>query len=179
MKPLGLQVHLSFSWEKKFPPIFIRTGGRSKKDRVKVNAQYYRAKVLVPLIADAKKFYGKRQWTFQQDGAPSHSAEENQDWLVAQGVAFIELRNRKKNSKYGRTNLRWMAVSPDCAPNDYAINGILQERIGRVASKSLDELEGRIRAAWSRISMKTIRKTIMAFPKRLRKCIKANGERFE
>ena len=56
------------------------------------------------------------RWTLQQDGAPSHTANDMINYLKRENVSFIELQ-------------MWLPNSPDLNPVDYAVWGALQQQI--------------------------------------------------
>ena len=57
---------------------------------VKVNATYYRENVLEAALESwARKNFGRRPWSFQQDAAPSHKARVNREWLKNHVPHFI------------------------------------------------------------------------------------------
>ena len=57
-----------------------------------------------------------RQWTLQQDGASSHTANNTISYLKRENVSFIELQ-------------MWPPNSPDLNHVDYAVWGALQQQI--------------------------------------------------
>jgi len=56
------------------------------------------------------------KWTLQQDGAPSHTANNTISYLKRENVSFIEPKI-------------WPANSPDLNPVDYAVWGALQQQV--------------------------------------------------
>ena len=83
---------------------------------VKVNADYYIGHVLKPFIEkDVPRLFPgcAREMVFHQDSASSHTARKTLDFLQKRRVQNI-------------TPSEWMPKSPDCAPMDYGIWGILK-----------------------------------------------------
>uniref|UniRef100_A0A915E498 Transposase n=1 Tax=Ditylenchus dipsaci TaxID=166011 RepID=A0A915E498_9BILA len=55
------------------------------------NQAYYRQRILRHAVKPwAEEFFGEEQWTFQQDGAPMHTATLTQDWLRRNFPNFID-----------------------------------------------------------------------------------------
>jgi hypothetical protein len=133
-------------------------------------------KILKPVIKAAKEHYGKEKWIFQHDGAPSHRAEDTQDWLAAKKVDFIHIKSRKKKGKYRD---EWPPNSPDLNPVDFCVNAWLSREVGKRPHKTVASLQRAISRAWDRMPMKTLRRAMDAIPKRLQQCVKAKGARFE
>src|SRR5271156_3164579 len=94
--------------------------------------------ILKPMIAEAKKHFGRKKFTWQHDGASSHSAEETQDWLTNNVPDFIQLKNRKRSSKYDD---QWPPKSPGLNPLDYCVNAELKRRAKQSAHKDLESLK--------------------------------------
>jgi len=67
-------------------------------------------------------------FTFQQDTAPAHQARETVALLLAETPDFISPQD-------------WPPNSPDLNPVDYAIWGILQERIYRCQIHDVNHLK--------------------------------------
>jgi len=73
--PAMLMVWAAITADGRSPLAFIDRG-------VKINAEYYRENILEGALKSwARKHFGRRPWTFQQDSAPSHSARATQEWL--------------------------------------------------------------------------------------------------
>lgn len=111
MKPKGLMVWCGVAYDAKAPLIFVRAG-------IKINTDVYRTEILEPVATWAAQHYGVDEegklwsdffahflfsgywndWTFQQDGAPSHTSTRDdpdkfeiptQMWLAENFPDFI------------------------------------------------------------------------------------------
>lgn len=142
------------------PIVFIEPG-------VKVNAKYYREKVLKAALKPwARKQFGLRPWTYQQDSAPSHKAKVNQEWLKNNVPIFI-------------SHTEWLSNSPDANPMDYCLWSILESRVRTKKYHSVDALKQAIVREWAKIPAEHIRAACNAFPDRLKAIIKAKGGHIE
>ena len=113
---------------------------------VKVNGQYYRDILLTrDLLPDIRQY--SDYFTFQQDGAPAHSARETVELLKVETPDFIP------------PNL-WPPNSPDLNPVDYKIRGILQERVYKTSSKDVDELRDQIAEKWDKLNQRIMIKQL-------------------
>jgi len=84
-----------------------------------VDSNYYCTRVLgQDLLPDIMAKCGLYKWTLQQDGAPSHTAQNTITYLRGENVTFTEPD-------------MWPPNSPDLNPVDYAIWGSLQERVNK------------------------------------------------
>ena len=73
----------------------------------------------------------------------------------------------------------WPSNSPDLNPVDYAIWGIVQERVynkGKIAN--IEELRQRIVYDWERLDQRIIDGAVKEWRKRLRACAAAEGGQF-
>ena len=61
--------------------IFVKKG-------TKLNANSYIEDILTPVHVEMKKHFKDDPFTFQQDGAPSHTANKTQDWCESHFPAF-------------------------------------------------------------------------------------------
>ena len=110
---------------------------------VKVNGKYYREVLLTrDLLPDIRPY--SEYFVFQQDGAPAHRARETVELLKEVTPDFIPPS-------------LWPSSSPDLNPVDYAIWGIMQERVynkGKIAN--VEELRQRIVDEWERLYQRII-----------------------
>jgi hypothetical protein len=85
----------------RLPLVFINRG-------VKINAEYYKKEVLQRiLLPEPQKLYGDEYYCFQQDGAPSHTANIVQRWCEDNLTDFIPKDE-------------WPPSSPDLNPLDFS-----------------------------------------------------------
>ena len=80
-KPASAMVWATISenWRSTF--IFVKEG-------TKLNANLYIEDILTPAHVEMKKHFKDDPFTFQQDGAPSHTANNTQDWCESHFPAF-------------------------------------------------------------------------------------------
>ena len=111
---------------------------------------------------------------YSQDPAPSHKAIETQDLIRNNVPEFIQVDISPQ-----RNNGEWPATSPDLNPLDYSIWNKLKRRACVKKHQSVESLKRALVKAWNEIPQEMIDRAIDDFPKRLRKCIQANGGYFE
>lgn len=174
MKPKGVMVWAGVGYNAKAPLVFVKAG-------IKIDTDVYRRDILKPVERWAVDHYGIdeegywHEWTFQQDGAPSHtSINENSDkfrvptqtWLEEHFPDFI-----KKDE--------WPPSSPDLNPLDYSIWPILASEVNAQAHSSVESLKEAITKAFDNLSQDTINNAIDTWMKRLDSVIEARGGHFE
>jgi hypothetical protein len=109
-------------------------------------------------IEDLDEKHGFLNWTFQQDGAPCHTATETMDWLE-ESVDVLS---------------GWPANSPDLNPIEL-LWAILKAAVSRLRPQTIDGLKEVLQASWDRISQTTIDKLCSPFEARLTQCLEADG----
>ena len=86
----------------KLPLVFI-------EKNVKINAAYYKTKVLEKVVAPAlRDLYEKDHYVFQQDGAPAHTANIVQVWCRENLTDFLD-------------KTLWLPSSPDLNPLNFYV----------------------------------------------------------
>ena len=107
-------------------------------------------------------------WTWQQDGATAHTANDTQQWLENECSDWI-----KKDE--------WPPKSPDLNPLDYGIWGILTEKVSTMRNnlQTVDDLKLLLTNVWDDILQEDVRKTCQTWGKRLQAVTTANGGHFE
>lgn len=158
--PSQVMVWAAVTADGRSPVVFIEPG-------VKVNATYYRENILEGALEPwARKHFGRKEWTFQQDSAPSHKARINQEWLKNHVPRFI-------------SSTQWLSNSPDANPMDFSIWSILESKVRTKKYTSMDALKKAIVREWAKIPQAHIRAACNSFFDRLRAIVKANGGHIE
>lgn len=158
--PSQVMVWAAVTADGRSPLVFIEPG-------VKVNAIYYREKVLEAALEPwARKHFGRRPWTFQQDSAPSHKARVNQEWLKNHVPHFI-------------SSSQWLSNSPDANPMDFSIWAILESKVRTKKYASMDALKKALEREWAKIPQDHIRAACNSFFDRLKAIVKAKGDHIE
>ena len=142
-------------WKGVSQPFFV--GG----NRIKVNRASYLKHLRDDLIPAVEAMYLNKDFTFVQDSAPSHRANQVQNFL-----------KQKLKSRFVK-NTDWPPKSPDCNPLDYYFWDHVQEKVydGRYCYPfaTIDELKRRIRDVWDECAtdLPQIRKAMKQFLPRL------------
>jgi transposase len=132
---------------------------------MKINGAYYRDVLLKQnLLPDIRAL--SELFIFQQDGAPAHRARETVQFLERETPAFIP-------------PTLWPPNSPDLNPVDYAVWGVMVQKVYRSKIRDVTELKQRILDAWNELHQTTIDGAIAEWRKRLRACVSAKGGNFE
>ena len=108
-----------------------------------------------------------QKYYFLQDGAPSHTSNQVQEWLSTKfGTKFIN-----KN--------QWPAHSPDLNPCDFFLWGYLKSRVYNPMPKDLADLKSNLDREVKKLNKKILKSAFLNFKKRLSLVISANGGHFE
>ena len=117
----------------------------------KVNSKFYINKVLKPFLdKDVPKLFpeGQNAMIFHQDSASSHTSKDTLDFLRKRKVKFI-------------TPEEWMPKSPDAAPMDFGIWGVLKRRLQKRQINTLIGLKKKaVKDEWRKLEQTTIDKTL-------------------
>uniref|UniRef100_A0A914CV20 Transposase n=1 Tax=Acrobeloides nanus TaxID=290746 RepID=A0A914CV20_9BILA len=73
----------------------------------------------------------------------------------------------------------WPPYSPDLNLHDYSVWSILEEKAGSKPHPNVESLKRALLKAWDEINVETLAKIVDNFPKRLEKCVAANGGHFK
>lgn len=158
--PPSVMVWAAVTADGRSPLVFLNRG-------VKVNANIYREYVLEGALKPwATKHFGEREWTFQQDSAPSHKARANQEWMQENVPHFISAE-------------QWPPRSPDANPLDFSVWGILQARVGTKKYQSVDVLKKALLREWKKIPQDHISAACDSFVSRLKAIVRAKGGHIE
>ena len=158
-KPASVMVWSAVSKTWKSPLILVQEG-------VKVTAARYISEILKPMEKAANAHFGERKWTFQQDGAPAHTANITQEWCKAHLPGFWPKE-------------MWPPSSPDLNPMDYSIWSILEANACATRHSSVDGLKASLKRAWAALSQKTVRAAVGGLYRRLEDVVAAEGGHIE
>ena len=130
--------------------------------RDKINTEFYIKEILSPALIERKKHFKNEVFTFQQDGAPSHTSKKTQSWCRENFSSFWDKE-------------MWPTSSPDLNPVDFNICSMLEKDLCRSEKRSVEHLKKSLKKAWADIPQKKIRAAAEAFRLRLEKVIDVNG----
>ena len=140
---------------KKCPPIFIKQG-------VKINAQVYQRLLRYNVLPWLKATYPAGNYVFQQDSAPAHKAKTTQEWM------------KRNLANYWPWTL-WPPSSPCLNPLDYAVWGVLEDKVGATSHPSVDALKNKVKEEWAALTPAYIKKCCQSFRHRVEATIEAEG----
>uniref|UniRef100_A0A914E7Q7 Transposase n=1 Tax=Acrobeloides nanus TaxID=290746 RepID=A0A914E7Q7_9BILA len=122
----------------------------------------------------ARRTYRGQHWVWQEDGAPSHKAIATRDLVknIFPEVIDVDISPQRDNGE-------WPPNSPDLNVMDYSIWSILEAEACAKPYQSIETLKKSLMAAWKKIPQDMIDRAVDDFPKRLKKCIDAEGGHFE
>ena len=148
---------ISKTW--KSPLIFVEQG-------VKINSDRYINDILVPAHEEMKKHFKDQFFTFQQDGAPSHTSRKTQDWC------------QRHFSRFWSKEM-WPPSSPDLNPLDFSVWSLLEVKVCSVAQPSIDALKQSLQREWAKISQEELRASAENFRQRIERVIQVKGHHIE
>ena len=159
-KPANVMVFACITSDGKSPLVFVDSG-------VKINQHNYLNDVLIKVVEPwLKSHFGTDPYVFQQNGAPSHTARTVQEWCENNLCDFTR-------------SDEWPPNSPDLNPMDYSVWSVSESKACTSPHSSVNSLKAALVKAWDEIDEEYLRRTVDAFPRRLRQCIGARGGRIE
>ena len=108
-----------------------------------------------------KKHFRDEVFTFQQDGAFSHTANKIQTWC------------EHYFPRFWRKEL-WPPSSPELNPLDFCVRSILEKEACATAHTNTEALKKSLRQEWAKIPQQTFRAAVKSFT-RLERIIEAKG----
>jgi hypothetical protein len=178
----GKEVVVPASWKKKskksWPKkVMVAMGicweGTSRAyivpQKSKVNSAFFIKHVLRPMVEfDIPKLYGDRapEVILHMDSAPAHTSAETVQWLRDHNVKFIPKED-------------WMANSPDMAPLDYGVNGILKKKLSSRRVTTVAGMERTIKEEWKKFDLRTVRNILSSWKQRVEVMIEHHGFHIE
>ena len=163
------------SWHGKTDPYFIEgdAAGQesvapSRRKKKTVNQVLYREDMCPQMFEDIDQVMQGEPWTWQQDGAKSHTANDTVAWLRVNTPDFI-------------TPQQWPSKSSDLNVMDYCIWSVLLQEVQRQRRGITDteSLKHVLMDAWNNMSLDVIRRATQNWMDRLRRCSAVNGQHFE
>ena len=158
-----VMVSAALTWFGVTKPFFVNRRG------LKVDGPNYVKHLDKELFPAIKKIYPRDDWTFVQDGAPSHQSNICQSFLDEK----LHRRHVKKED--------WPPKSPDSNPLDYYFWDRVKTKVyaGRMNKpfKSEEEMIRRIKSVWKECAedVAEIRKAMKQFVPRLKTVKEKNG----
>lgn len=107
-----------------------------------------------------------RHFVFQQDGAPAHTANTTQDWLLTHLPEFWPKEI-------------WPPNSPDCNPLDYYVWGVCERDVNKHPHNNVDSLKAKITEVMQGMGRQEIVKACKRFRARVEAVIDNDGDFFE
>ena len=140
---------------------------RFAPEGTKINSATYKEIVDNTYLPDCHEYYGvPPDCIFQQDGAPSHTANVAQKHCNANFPKFWSKE-------------QWPANSPDLNPLDFFAWGHLQRQVDKKKPKCLATLKVAIRQSVNELPLDMIQRSVLGFARRVKLCIRAGGGTFK
>lgn len=112
------------------------------------------------IFQSLNKFYGEKNFIFEQDGAPAHRSKKTLDFIQKQQINIIE---------------NWPANSPDLSCIEQ-VWSILEVKIRKYSITSLNQLYECLQKEWYSIPQKKLDSLISKTKDRFKLCIEENGK---
>ncbi|GAV06718.1 hypothetical protein RvY_16659 [Ramazzottius varieornatus] len=138
-------------------------------ESAKATAKYFVDKILSRMVKeDLPHLYGRaaKEVTVHFDSAKSHAAKYTQNWMKVNHPRFVPYYH-------------WMAKSPDVAPLDYAINGILKKYLADRKATTIPGLSKVIQDVRTNFDLRIIRKSLSSWQGRVQKMLDRKGDHVE
>ena len=120
----------------KSPMVFVEAN-------TKINSDIYIEILKDKIYPWVLSIYGKELFVFQQDRAPSHTAQKTQEWLT---INFSGFWNKSI----------WPPCSPDLNLMDYSIWSVLESKACAKPHQNVVQLKQSLKKAWASIPLETI-----------------------
>ena len=158
--PKSVMVWGGISWNGVTKLRFILPGA-------KIDSVYYIEKILKPFIReDLPRLYPDGKGILHQDSAPAHTAKNTLKFLDEQKINYIPPE-------------MWTPNSPDNAPMDFSIWGIMVKELKKRKVTSVRGLKRTLTVIWSNLSLEMIRKVLNRWPKHCDLIHKYRGNNIE
>jgi len=141
------------------PPFFFQKGER-------VNAACYINVLRTVVEPWMRQVAAGRHFVFQQDGAPAHTANTTQDWLLTHLPEFWPKEI-------------WPPNSPDLNPLDYYVWGVCERDVNKHPHNNVDSVKAKITEVMQGMGRQEIVKACKRFRARIEAVIDNDGDFFE
>uniref|UniRef100_A0A914CEU3 Transposase n=1 Tax=Acrobeloides nanus TaxID=290746 RepID=A0A914CEU3_9BILA len=166
-KPTQVMVWAGVGHRVKTPLFFVEMG-------IKVNGDVYRDFLRTKVLPWARRTYRGQHWVWQEDGAPQGHRHSG---LGQEHLPGGHRRRHQPPKRQRRVATEF--TTPDLNVMDYSIWSILEAEACAKPHQSIETLKKSLVAAWNKIPQDMIDRAVDDFPKRLKKCIDAEGGHFE
>ena len=143
----------------KSPLIFIKQG-------MKLYTNVYVEDILIPASQAMQKHFGNKNFTFQQDSAPSHTSRKMQAWCRGNFPNFWSKE-------------MWPPASPDMNSLNFNIWSILEAQACAKTHNTVEGVKVSLKKAWAKISQEKLHVSVKSFRGRLERVVKAEGRHIE
>lgn len=124
-----------------------------------VNAARYINILEEHLMESVETFSSFGEYTFQQDGAPAHTAKLTKKWFLENNINVLE----------------WPSSSPDLNPIE-SVWAIMKRRLRNEPQRRIGDLKLKIREIWESITPEESQELINTMNKRIKSVINAKGD---
>ena len=124
------------------------------KAGAKVNTNAYIDDILTPALREMKNHFKNKEFTFQQDDAPSYASNRTQEWC------------RDNFPRFWSKELR-PPSSPNFNPMDFSVWSMLETEACHSPHKTVEALEVSLVKAWAKIPQKKLCAAVESFRGRL------------
>ncbi|CAF3321268.1 unnamed protein product [Rotaria sp. Silwood2] len=135
-----------------------------------ITSGYYIEHIIEPFIKfDIPRLFPgdtQKKMILHQDSAPGHAAKGTLSYMKEKKIQVI-------------TPTEWLPKSPDAAPMDYSIWGILKERVRKHKVSTLNGLKNALKQEWANLEQDVIDHALENWPKRCRLIYYGHGSHIE
>ena len=130
-----------------------------------MNINAYIDMILIPALQEAKRHFKNKSFTFQQDGAQSHTSNKSQKWFQDHFLCFWSKEV-------------WLPSLPDLNLMDFCVWSLL-EADACASHGSIEALKCFLETEWAKMPQETLHKATEGFHSRLEHVIQAREGHIE
>ena len=163
LHPVAVMVWAGVSSHGKTQVYFIEHGAT-------ITSKYYIEHIIEPLVKyDILQLFPgdmQKRMVLHQDSAPGHVAKNTISYMKEHNINVIMPHE-------------WLPKSPDAAPMDYSILGVMKERVRKHKVSTLKGLKNAIKVEWESLEQDIIDNALKSWEKRCRLIYYAHGAHIE